>query len=104
MCARVCVSPLFCSRGSKSLSHPLLEIENAGTKESRASLYFIILYIYICYISRGDYIIYASPLRDIIKLLVNKGNFRLLIWNQPDAFVYIDKKERSRGIGKESCQ
>lgn len=48
--------------------------------------------------------LYASPLRDIIKLLVNKGNFRLLIWNQPDAFVYIDKKERSRGIGKESCQ
>lgn len=57
------------------------------------------------YIEGGLYYIRFSLTRYyFVKLLVNKGNFRLLIWNQPDAFVYIDKKERSRGIGKESCQ
>lgn len=75
--------PFLQPRGSKSLSHPLLEIEKACIREFRVCT--LLLLLYICIIHRGGIVsMILSHIILLSYLLMKKGNFRLLIWNQHD--------------------
>lgn len=105
-CVRVCVfHPFFAAEDPNHYRTPCWKLKTLVLKNLVLRC-ILLFYIYIYVIYRGGIILYTLlPYEILLSCWLIKGISGC--WsgiNLMRSCIYIDKKERSRGIGKESCQ